>query len=91
MVERALQILPFLKTYIIAAKQGKVAEPSNKSFKAAKNISGDDLFLTKLNFFSHGGKRKLSSLKKKSDEPMLPFITEDLSSLLRGLLEFILL
>ena len=86
--ERALQILPFLNTYISAAKQGTVAEPSTKSFKTAEKIVGDDLFPAKLNFFLMVAREMTPFLKSyQSDKPMLPFMNEDLASLLRGLLE----
>ena len=49
--ERALEMLPSLKTYIRATKTKKITEPCTKSFKKAEVIVHDDLFPAKLNFF----------------------------------------
>lgn len=86
--ERALQILPSLKTYISAAKTKQITEPCTKSFKKAEAIVNDDLFPAKLQFFLMVVREITPFLKLyQTDRPMLPFLCNDLSNLLRGLLE----
>ncbi|KAF3854298.1 hypothetical protein F7725_022353 [Dissostichus mawsoni] len=86
--ERALQILPSLKIYIDAAKMKTVTEPSTKSFKTAQMIVQDDLFEAKLNFFLMVAREVTPFLKLyQTDKPMLPFMSEDLSNILRSLME----
>lgn len=89
--EHALQILPSLKTDISAAKakkKKKIREPSTKSFKKAEVIVHHDLFPAKLNFFLIVAREVTPFLKLyQTDKPMLPFMCNDLTILLRSLLE----
>lgn len=88
MAERALQILPSLKIYIKAAKVEIVTEPSSKSFKTAQMIVQDDLFPAKLNFFLIVTREITPFLKLyQTVKPMLPFMSGDLTNMLRSLLE----
>ena len=50
-VERALEIIPFVVQYITAAKSGKVTESKNKSFENVQQSVKDPLLTAKLNFF----------------------------------------
>ena len=86
--ERALEILPSLKTYISAAKTKKVTEPCTKSFKKAEMIVHDDLFPAKLNFFLMVAREITPFLKLyQTDKPMLPFMCNDLTAMLKSLME----
>ncbi|RXN18476.1 LIM homeobox Lhx6 [Labeo rohita] len=86
--EHALQILPSLKIYIKAAKAKTITEPSSKSFKTAQMIVQDDLFQAKLNFFLMVALEITPFLKLyQTDKPMLPFMSGDLTNMLRSLLE----
>lgn len=88
MAERALQILPSLKIYIKAAKVEIVTEPSSKSFKTTQMIVQDDLFPAKLNFFLIVTREITPFLKLyQTVKPMLPFMSGDLTNMLRSLLE----
>lgn len=88
MAERALQILPSLKIYIKAAKVEIVTEPSSKSFKTTQMIVQDDLFPAKLNFFLIVTREITPFLKLyQTVKPMLPFMSGDLTNILRSLLE----
>lgn len=86
--ERALQILPFLKMYISAAKTKTVTEPITKSFKMAQMILKDELFPAKLNFFIMVAREiKPFLVLYQTDKPMLPFMCSDLTNILRSLME----
>lgn len=86
--ERALQILPSLKTYISAAKTKKVTEPCTKSFKKAEMIVHGDLFPAKLHFFLMVAREITPFLKLyQRDNPMLPFMCNDLTAMLKSLME----
>lgn len=86
--ERALEILPSLKTYISAAKTKQITEPCTKSFKKAEAIVHDDLFPAKLSFFLMVAREVTPFLKLyQTDKPMLPFMCSDLTSILKSLLE----
>ncbi|XP_056133500.1 cohesin subunit SA-2 [Lampris incognitus] len=86
--KRALQILPSLKTYISAAKSKKVTEPCTKSFKKTEIIVHDDLFPAKLNFFLMVAREITPFLKLyQTDKPMLPFMCNDLTTMLKSLME----
>lgn len=88
MSERAIQILPFLKMYISAAKTKTVTEPTTKSFKTAQMILQDELFTAKLNFFLMAAREIMPFLKLyQTDKPMLPFMCSDLTDMLRSLME----
>lgn len=87
-VERALQILPSLKMYISATKEKTVTEPSTQSFISTKMIVEDDLFPAKLNFFLTVAGEVIQFLKLyQTDKPMLPFLSLDLTKMLRSLME----
>ncbi|XP_013856113.1 uncharacterized protein LOC106511946 [Austrofundulus limnaeus] len=86
--ERALQILPCLKMYINAAKTKTVTEPCTKSFIAAQKIVEDELIPAKLNFFIMVAREITPFLKLyQTDKPMLPFMSKDLTNMLRSLME----
>ncbi|XP_039464091.1 uncharacterized protein LOC120437608 [Oreochromis aureus] len=86
--EHALQILPFLKMYISAAKTKTVTEPITKSFKMAQMILKDELFPAKLNFFIMVAREITPFLVLyQTDKPMLPFMCSDLTNILRSLTE----
>lgn len=86
--ERTLQILPSLKTYISAAKTKKVTKLCTKSFKKAEMIVHDDLFPAKLHFFLMVAREITPFLKLyQTDKPMLPFMCNDLTAMLKSLME----
>ncbi|KAI7811802.1 uncharacterized protein LOC130552264 [Triplophysa rosa] len=87
-VERALQIWPSLKMYISAAEEQTATEPSTQSFISAKMIVQDDLFPAKLNFFlTVAGEITPFFKLYQTDKPMLPFMSCDLTNMLRNLME----
>lgn len=86
-VERALQILPSLKMYINAAREKTGTEPSTQSFISTMMIVVDDLFPAKLNFFLTVAGEVIPFLKLyQTDKPMLPFLSLDLTKMLRNLM-----
>ena len=86
--ERALEILPLVEEYTKAAKLGKVTEPTNKSFQSVTKLFGDPLICAKLNFFLLLAKEVSPFLTLyQTDRPMLPFLSNDLGKVLRGLME----
>ena len=87
-VERALEIIPFVVQYVTAAKSGKVTEPKNKSFENVQQSVKDPLLTAKLNFFLMIAKEIQPFLTKyQADKPLLPFFATDMKNLVKELMQ----
>ena len=87
-VERALEIIPFVVQYISTAKSGKVTEPKNKSFENVQQSVKDPLLTAKLNFFLMIAKEIQPFLTKyQADKPLLPFFATEMKNLVKELLQ----
>ena len=85
-VERALEIIPFVVQYVTAAKSGKVTEPQNKSFENVQQSVKDPLLTAKLNFFLMIAKEIQPFLTNyQADKPLLPFFATDMKNLVKEL------
>lgn len=82
-VERALEIIPFVVQYVTAAKSGKVTEPKNKSFENVQKSVKDPLFTAKLNFFLMIVKEIQPFLTKYQATPS--FFATDMKNLVKEL------
>lgn len=86
--ERAIELLPHLVSFCSAAKNKTIAEPTCKSFKVILKAMGDSLIKAKLQFFICIAKDVQPFLKLyQTDAPMIPFISHDLGSLVKTLME----
>ena len=89
-VERALEIIPFVVQYITAAKSGKVTEPKNKSFENVQQSVKGPLLTAKLNFFLMNAREiQLSTklTKYQADKPLLPFFATEMKNLVKELMQ----
>ena len=86
-VERALEIIPFVVQYVTAEKSGEVTEPKNKSFKNVPMC--DPLLTAKLNFFFLMIAKEIQPFltKYQADKPLLPFFATDKKNLVKELLQ----
>ena len=88
---RALEIWPTVQQFVGQAALGPVPQPSNKSFEAVKQACEDPLFVTELEIFRSIAKQvEVFLLKYQTDAPVLPFLSDDLTEVIKGLLQQIL-
>ena len=88
---RALKIWPKVQKFVGQAALGAVPQPSNKSFEAIKEACADPLFVTKLEIFCSVAKQvDVFLVKYQTDAPILPFISDDLTEVMKSLLQRIL-
>ena len=75
------------KKYVKAVADGKFRDPSNKSFDAVKEAVSDPLITAKLNFALSLSKQVTTFLLfYQTDKPVLPFLVDDLFTLMKGIM-----
>ena len=85
--ERAIEMWPFVKQYVLAVQKKDVPKPDTKSFATVVAATKDKLFEAKMNSFLSIAKLVTPFLTRyQTDRPMLPFISSDLDKLLRQIL-----
>ena len=85
--ERALQLWNAVKTYVAAVEAKQVANPSTVSVSTVKKFAGDVTVPAKLACFISVCHQFAPFLKKyQDDQPLLPFLGDDLFSLMRNLM-----
>lgn len=86
-MERALEILPSIRKYVLSAKSHTGSEPSCKSFQNVKEILKDTLIDAKVEACLSLARIVTPILTKyQSDAPMLPFLANDLFNMIKRLL-----
>ncbi|KAL1379387.1 hypothetical protein pipiens_014936 [Culex pipiens pipiens] len=104
--ERAQQMLPHLRKYVSAVEQQsrtkmKDSNPAfkrsfatvekSKSFISVAKAINDPLFEAQLSFFSASAGHAETFLREfQSESPMVPFLYEELTALVRGVMEKVL-
>ncbi|GBN85948.1 hypothetical protein AVEN_104734-1 [Araneus ventricosus] len=84
---RALDMLPHLKSYVEAVEKNKEA-PCSNSYNLIKEAIQDKLLPAKLTFFRSVACEFEGFLREyQTDAPLIPFLFSDLSVLLQGLME----
>ncbi|KAK7889018.1 hypothetical protein WMY93_024578 [Mugilogobius chulae] len=85
--ERALKIWPYVITYVELVQKGHLPDPKIKSFEAIKSCCKDSLFVVKLMIFISIAREMTPFLTLyQTDRPMLPFLSEDMFNLMKGLM-----
>jgi len=83
-IQRAMDMLPFLKTYIAAVAN---KPPDSRSFKKVKEAMNDKMLAAKLGFMQSVAMQLEPYLTKyQSNKPLIPFLYQDLYSMLRNLM-----
>lgn len=91
LAERALTIWPNIKKYVKAVLTKQFPHPGKSSFDTIAAASGDPLIPAKLHFFMAISRSVTPFLTRyQTDEPVLPFIMNDLADLLKVSLNFLL-
>ena len=86
-LERALEVLPNMATYVKAVQERKYPNPGTKSFEVVKEATQDKLMPAKLNFVLSVSKEVVPFLTRyQTDKPMVPFLSTDLYRLLRSIM-----
>ena len=87
-VERALQLIPDVTKYVNAVlKKPPSQVPKTATFVAVRDGCFDELLVCKLKFFAFVAHQLLPYLTKfQSSEPMVPFLSGELESLIRNLM-----
>lgn len=86
-IKRMLEILPNLCKYLKAVKEGKLKNPGTHSFQVLISECFNPLLTVKLKFAYHFATLVEPFLSKyQTDKPALPFLTHDLSQLIKDLL-----
>ena len=83
--DRALEMLPHLRTYVKAIENKKkgVTKPKNNSYEVVTKFVKDNLAGAYLEFFISFGQPIEEFLTKyQSDRPMAPFLVEDLNDII---------
>lgn len=87
-LERAIEIWPHVQKYVADVKAAKVPHPKNKSFESIENTCSDPMFLVKANvFLSIALELQPFLIKYQTDKLMLPYLADDLFSVLKNLLQ----
>jgi hypothetical protein len=82
---RAIEIWPYLKKFV-QMKEKEKPILSSQCFLTLKNCCSDKFLEAKLHFFSSVAKELKTFLTKyQSDEPMIPFMSNDLFEILKSL------
>ncbi|KAK0143227.1 hypothetical protein N1851_018653 [Merluccius polli] len=85
--ERGLELWPHVKHYVEMVGRGKLPNPKVKSFEEVKNRCADPLFTVKVGIFISIAREIEPFLTTyQRDQPMLPFLAEDMSKLIKGLM-----
>lgn len=84
-----IELLPSLELFVKAALEKKVSLPDNKSFETVKKeVMHTPLLACQLSFFASVAKDIEPFLKKyQADEPLLPYMCDDLQKMIRNLMK----
>ena len=86
-LERALHVLPNLKTYVKAVDEKKIPKPDTKTYETIKNACKDQLLEAKLEFALSVANEVTPFLRLyQTDKPMVPFLATDLYNMLKDIL-----
>lgn len=86
--ERGLELWPHVKHYVEIVGRGELPNPEVKSFQEVKNLCADPLFTVKVGIFISIAREIEPFLTMyQTDQPMLPFLAEDMSRLIKGKLK----
>ncbi|XP_072564133.1 uncharacterized protein [Paramormyrops kingsleyae] len=85
--ERGLLLWPHVKKYIDMVERGELMNPKVKSFDEVKMRCADPLFPVKVEIFNSIAREIDPFLTMyQSDQPMLPFLSDDMYKLIKGLM-----
>lgn len=83
-VERALLIWPNILKYVDAVSTKKLPNPGTSSFDTIEAATKDNFIMAKMHFFMAVSRSVSPFLTKfQTDEPVLPFVGDDLAELLK--------
>ncbi|XP_050974815.1 uncharacterized protein LOC127170690 isoform X1 [Labeo rohita] len=86
-IERALEVWPSLTKYIDAVRRKQLPNPGTASFDTVEDAMKDTLTEAKLHFSLTVARLFSPFLKKyQTDEPVMPFLSNDLAELIKSLL-----
>ena len=89
--QRAIAVWPAVVSYVDKVKKGEVSEPVCKSFKILMDYQSDKLIIAKIQSFIHiCNILKPFLLRFQKDEPLVPFLTKEISAVIRNLYTLIL-
>ncbi|XP_056262502.1 uncharacterized protein LOC130188267 isoform X3 [Pseudoliparis swirei] len=87
-VDRAIALWPMIVMYVDAVTQKKLPSPRTSSYDTLAEARNDPLIMAKLHFFMAVSRSFTTFLTKyQTDEPVMPFISKDLSVLMKSLLK----
>ena len=85
--ERALEIWEDILKYVKAAQSKQITTPGNKSYETIVEATKDKLITAKLQFFKCiAGQLQPFLASFQSDKPLVPFLSSELSNLIRSLM-----
>ena len=90
MAQRAMDIWPNVCVYVkaVSVKRNDYTEPSSKSYRVVKDAVADRLMLSKLAAFMSIARQLQPYLTAfQSDNPLMPFVCGELSSIVRALMK----
>ena len=86
--DRSLTILPSVELYVKAVQEKKFTKPTCKSYEVVSVAVKDKLILAKLHFFKFVASHLQPFLVVyQTDRPMVPFLSDDLSFMVRGVMK----
>ena len=86
--EKALAIRESLILYVNKVSAKEVKNPGTVSYQVVKDFCNDQVAVAKLNAFLSSARQVSPFLVRyQTDKPMVPFLAEDLFSLLRGIMQ----
>lgn len=86
-LERALNVLPNMKTYVKAVDGKKIPKPDTKTYETIKSACKDPLLEAKLQFALSAANEVSPFLRLyQTNKPMVPFLAADLYNLLKNIL-----
>ena len=86
-LERAVNVLPNLRTYVKAVDEKKVPKPHTRTYENVKNACKDPLLEANLQFALSAANEVTPFLRLyQTDKPMVPFLAADLYNLLQNIL-----
>jgi hypothetical protein len=89
--ERALELLPHMKTYITAVTSGKLTCPQTKAYAVVRDACSDPLIVAKIMFCISIANQLTPFLKTfQADRPMVVYLCEDLFKMVKCLMNRVL-
>lgn len=86
-LERALDVLPYMSAYVRSVNEKVCPKPNTKSFDVVKEAVRDLLMTAKLNFLLSVCREVTPFLRDyQADKPMVPFLAKDLYKVLKSLM-----